>query len=245
MSFRLTLTLAPLLVLATGAGTSVRAQASEAPRPAWRAVMAWSRSPPICKARRASLMRPHPGATCGSTSSGRRRGEGRRRRSSSSAAAGGEATWPRSRTRRRRSRLGAVDLRQTVETYLGQSDVLPAEPHPEILQAALDEYQTLLSDAKSALGCLIERTARVQKAGIETPWGQWTAKGNAFRTAYGFVARIGRRAKLAPRIHFYERRTYSGRPSSSMRFSDATAMATSVVCRPSVRERSASPITRL
>jgi hypothetical protein len=241
--------------------------------------MAWSRSPPICKARRASLMRPHPGATCGSTSSGRRRGEGRRRRrrsSSSSAAAGGEATWPRSRTRRRRSRLGAVDLRQTVETYLGQSDVLPAEPHPEILQAALDEYQTLLSDAKSALGCLIERTARVQKAGIETPWGQWTAKGNAFRTAYeaavqrssahrekmeqlkiieeqlsqharetGFVARIGRRAKLAPRIHFYERRTYSGRPSSSMRFSDATAMATSVVCRPSVRERSASPITRL
>src|ERR1700722_11246303 len=43
----------------------------------------------------------------------------------------------------------------------------------------------------------------------------------------------------------YGRRTYSGRPSSSMRFSDATAMATSVVCRPSVRERSASPITRL
>src|SRR6202043_619225 len=41
----------------------------------------------------------------------------------------------------------------------------------------------------------------------------------------------------------YGRRTYSGRPSSSMRFSDATAMATSVVCRPSVRERSASPIT--
>jgi putative transposase len=40
-------------------------------------------------------------------------------------------------------------------------------------------------------------------------------------------------------------RRYSGRPSSSMRFSEATAMATSVVCRPSVRERSASPITRL
>jgi hypothetical protein len=33
--------------------------------------------------------------------------------------------------------------------------------------------------------------------------------------------------------------------SSSMRFSEATAMATSVVCRPLVRERSASPITRL
>ena len=46
-------------------------------------------------------------------------------------------------------------------------------------------------------------------------------------------------------IHFHVRRTYSGRPISSMRFSDATAMATSVVCRPWVRERSASPITRL
>jgi uncharacterized protein (DUF1810 family) len=53
------------------------------------------------------------------------------------------------------------------------------------------------------------------------------------------------RAKSAPRIDFHVRRTYSGRPSSSMRFSEATAMATSVVCRPSVRERSASPITRL
>jgi MFS family permease len=53
---------------------------------------------------------------------------------------------------------------------------------------------------------------------------------------------VGRRQ---PRIHFHVRRTYSGRPSSSMRFSEATAMATSVVCRPSVRERSASPITRL
>jgi len=55
-----------------------------------------------------------------------------------------------------------------------------------------------------------------------------------------FVARISSRAKSAPRIHFHLRRTYSGRPSSSMRFSDTTAMASSVVCRPSVRERSAS-----
>jgi hypothetical protein len=60
-----------------------------------------------------------------------------------------------------------------------------------------------------------------------------------------FVARISSRAKSAPRICIYERRRYSGRPSSSMRFSEATAMATSVICRPLVRERSASPITRL
>src|SRR5437870_7661699 len=60
-----------------------------------------------------------------------------------------------------------------------------------------------------------------------------------------FVARINSRARSAPRSDIYVRRTYSGRPSSSMRFSEAAAMATSVVCRPSVRERSASPITRL
>ena len=60
-----------------------------------------------------------------------------------------------------------------------------------------------------------------------------------------FVARINSRAQSAPRSDIYVRRTYSGRPSSSMRFSEAAAMATSVVCRPPVRERSASPITRL
>jgi len=53
----------------------------------------------------------------------------------------------------------------------------------------------------------------------------------------------GRSRPLAATV--YVRRTYSGRPSSSMRFSEAAAMATSVVCRPPVRERSASPITRL
>ena len=60
-----------------------------------------------------------------------------------------------------------------------------------------------------------------------------------------FVARISSWAKSALRIDIYLRRTYSGRPSFSIRLSDATPMATSVVCRPSVRERSASPITRL
>jgi hypothetical protein len=67
----------------------------------------------------------------------------------------------------------------------------------------------------------------------------------ALRSNRRFVARISSRAKSARRMHFHERRTYSGRPSFNMRFSEATAMATSIVCRPSVRERSASPITRL
>src|SRR6202011_439871 len=72
----------------------------------------------------------------------------------------------------------------------------------------------------------------------------WACLPKDYMTAR-FVARINSRAKSAPRICIYERRRYSGRPSSSMRFGEATAMATSVFCRPSVRERSASPITRL
>jgi multidrug efflux pump subunit AcrA (membrane-fusion protein) len=44
-----------------------------------------------------------------------------------------------------------------------------------------------------------------------------------------FVARISSRAKSALRVHVHVRRMYSGRPSSSMRFSDATAIATSAV----------------
>jgi hypothetical protein len=67
----------------------------------------------------------------------------------------------------------------------------------------------------------------------------------AIGTVCRFVARINSRAQSASRSDIYVRRTYSGRPSSSMRFSEAAAMAISVVCRPPVRERSASPITRL
>ena len=58
-----------------------------------------------------------------------------------------------------------------------------------------------------------------------------------------FVAWISSWAKSALRIDIHLRRRYSGRPSFSIRLSDATAIATSVVCRPSVRERSAAPIT--
>ena len=57
----------------------------------------------------------------------------------------------------------------------------------------------------------------------------------ASRALIHFVARINSRAQSAPAATFYVRRTYSGRPSSSIRFSEATAMATSVVCRPSER----------
>ena len=51
---------------------------------------------------------------------------------------------------------------------------------------------------------------------------------------------------LRPRpIVAYAMRTDFGRPHSSMRFRTLTAMATSVACRDTVRNRWASPITRL
>src|SRR5262249_14503361 len=65
-----------------------------------------------------------------------------------------------------------------------------------------------------------------------------------FRRATLLHGSAAARIQLPPSTA-HARRTYSGRPSSSMRLSEAAAMATSVVCRPPVRERSASPITRL
>ena len=47
-----------------------------------------------------------------------------------------------------------------------------------------------------------------------------------------------------PHRHLFEANVFRP-PKLQQRLSDATAMATSVVCRPSVRERNASPITRL
>jgi hypothetical protein len=88
------------------------------------------------------------------------------------------------------------------------------------------------------------RTAS-SRADCGTAWSGWIEVGGAVGNPCRFVARINSRAQSAPRSDIYVRRTYSGRPSSSMRFSEAAAMATSVVCRPPVRERSASPITRL
>ncbi len=46
-------------------------------------------------------------------------------------------------------------------------------------------------------------------------------------------------------LHCYGRRTYSGRPRSSMRFSALTAVATLVARRRLVRNRRPSPMTRL
>src|SRR4051812_46912756 len=64
-------------------------------------------------------------------------------------------------------------------------------------------------------------------------------------SSYHLVAWIGGVGALSPtRVPDHATRTYSGRPSSSIRFSTLAAIATSLACRPSVCERSPSPITR-
>jgi hypothetical protein len=59
------------------------------------------------------------------------------------------------------------------------------------------------------------------------------------------VARVGGLDAVIPACDWdHAIRMYSGRPSSSMRFSTLAAMATSVAWRPPVCERSPSPMTR-
>ena len=71
------------------------------------------------------------------------------------------------------------------------------------------------------------------------------AKDEADQPGGRLVAWVGGVGALSPtRVPGYAMRTYSGRPSSSIRFRTLAAMATSLACRPSVCERSPSPRTR-
>ncbi len=76
----------------------------------------------------------------------------------------------------------------------------------------------------------------------------WARRGASCRCAGArrqLVARVDGVGAWSPtRVPGHAMRTYSGRPRSSMRFSASAAMATSVARRPSVRERSPSPMTR-
>ena len=53
----------------------------------------------------------------------------------------------------------AESLRRTIESYLSGAGSPPAEPEGDILREASDEYNALLSDAKSSLDVLIRRAA--------------------------------------------------------------------------------------
>jgi hypothetical protein len=86
------------------------------------------------------------------------------------------------------------------------------------------------------------------------PWGSGAMDGPCVHELSGqyrvaslnrFVAAVGGLDALIPaHVRDHAMRTYSGRPNSSIRFSTLAAIATSVVWRPSVCDRSPSPMTR-
>jgi hypothetical protein len=143
-------------------------------------------------------------------------------------------------TRLHLRRPGRTDGQEYCTTHPRSSDPLrrgDGHPLPPGLTTGNDASALAARQAFRGSVALYQHERR-PRAGVCLGW-------HSRRRHHHFVARISSRAKSAPRICIYERRRYSGRPSSNMRFSEATAMATSVVCRPSVCERSASPITRL
>jgi type III restriction enzyme len=82
-------------------------------------------------------------------------------------------------------RDGAVRLRDLIDSRLADVAASPAEPEADILRAALDDYESLLNDAKSALEALATRGDAITTAtDAASPWAQWTSKLAAFRSAY-------------------------------------------------------------
>src|SRR4051794_5201018 len=94
--------------------------------------------------------------------------------------------------------------------------------------------------------CLSCRGTRVAEVGSALwpvfPLDRRTPPGATYEIALlaapaHLVARVDRVGALSPtRVPGHAVRTYSGRPSSSMRFSTLAAIATSVACRPFVCE---------
>jgi integrase len=127
------------------------------------------------------------------------------------------------------------------------------DPKKRRLPFTFDEAKLILTAARSAgpeiffpnliaslSGARLAEVVEAHTDDIEMIDGRWCLH---IRDTLLHRSAAGRSQPPAPTVHV--RRTYSGRPSSSMRLSEATAMATSVICRPPVRERSTSPITRL
>src|SRR3954468_24246358 len=76
---------------------------------------------------------------------------------------------------------------------------------------------------------------RAAAAGIAEAIGCHTFRATGITSYLHRVAWIGGAGALSPtRVPGYTIRTYSGRPSFSIRFSTSAAMATSLACRPSV-----------
>lgn len=85
-------------------------------------------------------------------------------------------------------RDGASTLRRTIDSYLTAPEPPPTDPERDILRVALEEYRTLLSDAKTSVDEFVRRaediTASVATLPPASPWRQWAEKLATFRAAY-------------------------------------------------------------
>ena len=83
---------------------------------------------------------------------------------------------------------GVSSLLATVDSYLAQPDLPPAEPENQVLKAAHDGYRALLDDAKSSLEALITRASAIAGPAAEmdvaNPWREWSERLAVVRTAY-------------------------------------------------------------
>jgi len=85
-------------------------------------------------------------------------------------------------------RQAATGLQSTIDSHLVQPAQPPDEPEKAILEAAYNEYETLLQDAKTAIDALIKRAdtivAPANIMGPTSPWRQWSEKIGDFKKLY-------------------------------------------------------------
>jgi hypothetical protein len=82
----------------------------------------------------------------------------------------------------------ASALQHLVDSHFTNIEPPPVDPEPAILEAAHNEFRTLLADAQATLGALITRVENITGAldilDPESPWKRWQETLRAFRTAY-------------------------------------------------------------
>ena len=82
----------------------------------------------------------------------------------------------------------ADSLRSTVISHLSNVEEPPGEPEEDILNEAFDEYEALLSDARTSLDALVTRAEAImaipESMSENSPWRRWAEKLIAFRETY-------------------------------------------------------------
>jgi len=82
---------------------------------------------------------------------------------------------------------GAESFLAIIDTHIANCAGAPTEPEPEALQAAHDEYTGLLTDARTAMAELINRTSATTDAltsPTTNPWRVWSDRFGIFKANY-------------------------------------------------------------